>query len=74
MTVVILEDAADDIELGRRFYESFEAGVGEYFVDSVFADLEHLVSLAGIHSTHFGFRRMLCQECLRIRKGGLPPA
>jgi hypothetical protein len=28
MMVVILEDAAADIELGRRFYESCEAGAG----------------------------------------------
>jgi hypothetical protein len=35
MTVVILEDAAEDIEAGRHFYESREAGIGEYFVESI---------------------------------------
>lgn len=62
MTVVILEDAAADIELGRQFYESCEAGIGEYFVDSIFADLERLVVLAGVHPANFGFRRMLCRR------------
>ena len=62
MTVVVLEDAAADIESGRQFYNSFEAGVGIYFVDSIFTDLERLVSLAGIHPFHFGFRRMLCKR------------
>ena len=62
MIVVILEDAAADIELGRRFYESCEAGAGEYFVDSIFADLQHLGTLAGIHPYHFGFHRMLCKR------------
>ena len=62
MTVVVLEDAAADIESGRQFYNSFEAQVGTYFVDSIFADLERLVRLAGIHPFHFGFRRMLCKR------------
>ena len=62
MIVVILEDAAADLELGRRFYESCEAGVGQYFVDSIFSDLERLVTLAGVHPSHFGFHRMLCQR------------
>ena len=29
MTVVVLEDAAEDMESGRRFYESREPGVGD---------------------------------------------
>ncbi len=43
MTVVILEDAAEDIEAGRNFYESREAGIGEYFVESILSDLGSLV-------------------------------
>ena len=62
MTVVILEDAAADIELGREFYEACEVGIGDYFVDSIFDDLESLSSLAGIHSFHCGFRRMLSRR------------
>jgi len=42
MTVVILEDAAEDLELGRRFYESCEAGVGDYFTESILSDLDSL--------------------------------
>ena len=49
MTVVILEDAAEDIEAGRHFYESREPGIGEYFVESVLSDLGSLVLYAGIH-------------------------
>jgi hypothetical protein len=59
MMVVVLEDAAEDIESGRRFYESCEAGVGDYFVESILSDLESLVLYAGIHPTYFGFFRML---------------
>jgi hypothetical protein len=31
MTVVILEDAAEDLESGAQFYESCATGVGDYF-------------------------------------------
>ena len=33
MTVVILEDAAEDLESGAQFYESCAMGVGDYFLD-----------------------------------------
>jgi hypothetical protein len=32
MNVVVLEDAAADLEAGRTFYERREVGVGDYFV------------------------------------------
>ena len=35
MTVVILDDAAEDLELGAQFYESCATGVGDYFLDSI---------------------------------------
>lgn len=59
MTVVVLEDAAVDLEAGRRFYESRERGVGDYFVESLLSDLESLVLYADIHAKHFGFHRLL---------------
>jgi hypothetical protein len=62
MTVVVLEDAGADLEAGRRFYESRERGVGNYFVESLLSDLDSLVLYAGIHSVHFGFHRMLAKR------------
>jgi hypothetical protein len=62
MNVVILEDAAEDLELGSQFYESCASGVGYYFVDSILSDLDSLVLFAGIHSVHFGFHRMLSKR------------
>ena len=62
MTVVILEDAAEDIELGRQFYELREPGIGEYFVESILSDLSSLVLYAGIHPVHYGFQRMLSKR------------
>lgn len=62
MTVVVLEDAAADLEAGRRFYESREQGVGDYFVESLLSDLESLVLYAGIHRRYFGLHRMLSKR------------
>jgi hypothetical protein len=62
MTVVVLEDAAEDMESGRRFYESREPGVGDYFVESIFSDLSSLALYSGIHPVHFGFHRMLSKR------------
>jgi hypothetical protein len=62
MTVVILEDAAGDIESGRRFYESRASGIGDYFVESILSDLGSLGPCAGVHSVHFGFHRMLSKR------------
>ena len=45
MIVVILEDAAEDLESGAQFYESCATGVGEYFLDSILSDLDSLVPL-----------------------------
>ena len=55
MTVVILEDAAEDLESATQFYESCASGVGDYFLDS-------LVLFAGVHPIYFGFHRMLSKR------------
>ena len=57
--VIILVDAAKDIEAARDFYEAQEAGVGGYCVDSLLADIESLGLFSGIHPLHFEFHRML---------------
>jgi len=55
MTVLILEDAAEDLELGAQFYESCSTGVGDYFFDSILSDLDSLVLFAGIHPSTLDF-------------------
>ncbi len=62
MTVVVLEDAAEDMESGRQFYESRESGVGDYFIESILSDLSSLALYSGIHPVHFGFHRMLSKR------------
>jgi hypothetical protein len=58
-TVVVLAEAAEDIEQGRDFYDEQEPGIGDYFADSAVADIASLAFHHGIHARHFGFYRML---------------
>jgi hypothetical protein len=58
-SVFVLSNAADDLELGKAFYESQGIGVGYYFVDSLLSDIESLRLFHGIHKVDFGFYRML---------------
>ena len=41
--VVLLKDVADDLNEGRDFYNQKEARVGDYFWDSLIADIESLI-------------------------------
>ena len=61
-TVVVLDETAEDIEHGRRFYDDQEAGIGHYFADSLLSDIESLALYHGIHSRHFGLYRMLAHR------------
>ena len=60
--VVILAEAAEDIEQARDFYDAQEFGIGDYCADSLVADIESLTLYHGIHSRHFGFHRMLADR------------
>lgn len=60
--VLVLEEAAEDMASAKAFYESIDIGLGDYFLDSVMADLESLGLFHGIHARHFGFPRMLASR------------
>jgi plasmid stabilization system protein ParE len=60
--VVVLAEAATDIEEARDFYDEQEPGIGDYCVDSLLADIESLALYHGIHSRHFGLHRMLADR------------
>ena len=60
--VIVLYEAAEDLEAGRKFYDEREYGVGDYFIDCVLSDLASLKIYAGIHSVRFGFQRMLAKR------------
>lgn len=49
MQVSIARAAETDLLEGYVFYEEQQAGIGEYFLDSLFADIDALTLFAGIH-------------------------
>jgi hypothetical protein len=57
--VVALREVADDLKDGREFYDRQEEGIGDYFFDSLIADLNSLHLYGGIHVRKFGYHRML---------------
>jgi plasmid stabilization system protein ParE len=57
--VVVLAEAAEDIEQARGFYDAQELGIGDYCADLLVADIESLALYHGIHSRFSGFYRML---------------
>ena len=62
MSIRILTSAFDDLADGRRFYERHGAGLGDYFFDSLFSDIDSLALYAGIHRKVFGFHRLLSKR------------
>jgi len=62
MKVRILDEAEQDLLDGFKFYALREAGLGDYFVHSLFSDIDSLLLYAGIHSIHFGYHRLLSQR------------
>ena len=54
MKVRILTSAFNDLAGGRVFYEAQGEGLGDYFLDSVFSDIDSLVLYGGIHRKAMG--------------------
>lgn len=44
------------------FYEKQGEGLGEYFFDSLFSDIDSLVLYGGIHAKVYGYHRMLSKR------------
>lgn len=53
MTIRLLESAKEDLIAGFDFYEPQEKGLGDYFLDSLFSDIDSLLIYAGIHPIKF---------------------
>lgn len=57
--VIILDEAIEDIEKGRIFYDKQAAGLGDYFAASILEDAASLANLHGFHSRRHGYHWML---------------
>ena len=62
MKIKVLSSAIEDLYEGRLFYEKQGEGLGEYFFDSLFSDIDSLVLYGGIHIKVFGYHRMLSKR------------
>ncbi len=62
MNIVILNKAKEDLFDGYFFYEEQSDGSGNYFMESLSADIESLANQAGIHPVHFDCHRMLSKK------------
>lgn len=63
MRITIQPSALADLKRGFLFYESKEKGLGDYFIDSIYSDIDSLQLYGGIHSIHFSrFHRLLSKR------------
>ena len=62
MKIEILDEAHEDLIEGFRFYERIEVGVGSYFLDCIFSDIDSLILFAGIHQVVYGYHRSLSKR------------
>ena len=60
MKIEILPEANEDLIAGFKFYEKQSRGLGSYFLDSLFSDINSLLVYRGIHPVFYGSYR--CQS------------
>jgi plasmid stabilization system protein ParE len=62
MKIEILQEAERDLTEGFQFYECQQAGLGEYFLDTLASDIDSLQLFAGVHSKHGNYLRLLSRR------------
>ncbi len=53
MKIHFLTPAKNDLRAGFYFYEEKEEGLGAYFLETLFSDIDSLRIFHGIHEIHF---------------------
>ena len=62
MKIRILREAEVDLIEGFNFYEFQQAGLGIYFLDSLYSDIDSLLVSAGAHPLVFDHHRLLSKR------------
>jgi plasmid stabilization system protein ParE len=62
MKIRVLRSAISDLEAGWQFYERQGSGLGDYFFDSLFSDIDALALHGGVHRVVPGFHRALSKR------------
>ena len=60
--LIVTELAHEDLQKAKDFYDEQALYLGDYFIDSMFVDLESLCFYGGIHEQHFGYFKMLAKR------------
>jgi len=60
--IYLLEEAEEDLENGKIFYDDNEPGVGAYFWDSMISEIESLYLYAGVHEIKYNFYKMITKR------------
>jgi len=50
------------LQAGFSFYEIQHVGIGDFFLDSIYSEIDSLLLYAGIHRKIFGYHRQLCRR------------
>ena len=62
MKIQILAEAQQDLLNGYYFYESQQMDLGDYFYDSLFADIDSLLLYAGVHQKVNSFHQKMATK------------
>ena len=62
MRVRVLDSAKEHLIEGFHFYEQQTQGLGIYFIDSLFAEIDSLALYGGIHPIFLGFHRSISKR------------
>lgn len=62
MNIELLPEAEADLVDGFFFYEHQREGLGEYFINSLFSDIDSLRIYAGVHEAFGKYLRMLAKR------------
>jgi len=60
--IITLDEVAEDLNDGKAFYDRLSPGLGDYFWDSLLADIESLYLYAGIHNKKLGYYRLISRR------------
>lgn len=62
MKIELLDQAEEDLLEGSAFYEQQQDGLGQYFLDSLFSEVDSLQLYNGLHADIFGYYRLLSKR------------
>ncbi len=62
MKIRILASAKQDLKDGYLFYDKKNEGLGSYFLDTLYSDIDSLLVSAGVHQKYFGYFRLLSKR------------